>query len=74
MANEDSTKTESIPIDITYKDIFPYPSYRPSQEEIIASLSDAIDSQKNVLLIASNGTGKTIMALSALLPISFEKE
>jgi DNA excision repair protein ERCC-2 len=51
---------------------FPYPSFRPYQEEVVRDINTAISAQKNVLLIASNGTGKTIMALSAILPIALK--
>ncbi|UYP48238.1 ATP-dependent DNA helicase [Candidatus Lokiarchaeum ossiferum] len=53
-----------------YHDFFPYDSYRPEQERVIQNISEAIALGKNAILIASNGTGKTIMALSAALPIA----
>ncbi len=52
-----------------YLDFFPYDEFRPEQEQIIQSISEAIALGKNTVLIANNGSGKTIMALSAALPI-----
>ena len=52
-----------------YNDYFPYSTYRPSQEKVIQEISEAIALGKNSILIATNGTGKTVMALSAALPI-----
>ena len=52
-----------------YNDYFPYSAYRPSQERVIQEISESIALGKNSILIATNGTGKTIMALSAALPI-----
>ena len=56
----------------SYSDFFPYPSYRLDQENIIEQVENAAREKKNVLLIAPNGTGKTIIVLSALLPVAFE--
>ncbi len=52
-----------------YNDYFPYSAYRPSQEKVIQEISEAVALGKNSILIATNGTGKTVMALSAALPI-----
>ena len=52
-----------------YNDYFPYSIYRPFQEKVIQEISEATALGKNSILIATNGTGKTIMALSATLPI-----
>jgi DNA excision repair protein ERCC-2 len=54
----------------TYKDLFPYKEYRNQQERVISEISESIAAKKNTLLVASNGTGKTIMALTAILPIA----
>ena len=56
------------------EDLFPYPQYRNDQGEIIAQINESALAGKNTVLIASNGTGKTIIALSALLPIALEKD
>ncbi|MFX1587963.1 MAG: DEAD/DEAH box helicase family protein, partial [Promethearchaeota archaeon] len=58
---------------INYNTFFPYEQYRQEQEAIIKQLENASKGRKIVLLSAPNGTGKTIMALSALLPLAFEK-
>jgi DNA excision repair protein ERCC-2 len=52
-----------------YSDFFPYPDYRPSQESVIQQLTESMALGKNAVLVATNGTGKTIMALSAALPL-----
>lgn len=57
----------------TYKEFFPYPSYRLEQEDIIQKIEKSARLKQNILLVAPNGTGKTIMALSALLPIALEQ-
>ena len=74
MAKSDPDKIENFiqsPKKILgYHDFFPYGSYRPEQEQVIQKISESIALGKNTILIASNGTGKTIMALSAALPIA----
>ncbi|MHA1451539.1 MAG: DEAD/DEAH box helicase, partial [Promethearchaeota archaeon] len=52
-----------------YSDIFPYRSYRRNQENVIKTLYKALQSQEHSLLIAPNGTGKTICNLAAAIPI-----
>ena len=56
-----------------YSQFFPYPSFRLEQEEIIEKIERSTRLNKNTLLVAPNGTGKTIMALSALLPVALER-
>ena len=58
---------------INYYTFFPYEQFRQDQEAIIKQLEKASKERKIVLLSAPNGTGKTIMALSALLPLAYEK-
>jgi DNA excision repair protein ERCC-2 len=55
-----------------YLQFFPYDQFRESQENIIRQIEKSACAKKNVLLLAPNGTGKTIIALSALLPIASE--
>ncbi|MFX1392299.1 MAG: helicase C-terminal domain-containing protein [Promethearchaeota archaeon] len=55
-----------------YLKFFPYNQFRVSQENIIKQIEKSARAKKNVLLLAPNGTGKTIIALSALLPIAVE--
>ena len=57
-----------------YQKFFPYPTYRESQEKIIQQIEQSARSKKNILLSAPNGTGKTVIALSGLLPIAIEKD
>jgi len=55
-----------------YMKFFPYTEFRHSQEKIIKQIEENAKQRKNILLVAPNGTGKTVIALSALLPIAIE--
>ena len=59
---------------LSYLNFFPYEEFREEQEDIIAKIEDATKQKKIVLLSAPNGTGKTVIALSALLPIAKERD
>jgi DNA excision repair protein ERCC-2 len=59
---------------INYLDFFPYEQFREEQEEIIKQVELASNEKKIVLLVAPNGTGKTIITLSALLPLIFQND
>ncbi len=59
---------------MNYAQYFPYPSFRTSQEKIIKQIEESARKRKNILLSAPNGTGKTIIALSALLPLAIEED
>ena len=58
---------------INYIDFFPYKQFREQQENIIKQIEKASKEKKNTLLVAPNGSGKSIIALSALLSLAFEK-
>ncbi len=53
---------------------FPYESVRPNQDEFICTVYNAVKERHSVLVEGSNGLGKTISALSAVLPIALEKK
>ncbi len=59
---------------INYIHFFPYEQFRESQENIIRQIEESARSKKNILLLAPNGTGKTIIALSALLPVAIKND
>ena len=57
-----------------YSSFFPYEQFRQEQEKIIVQIEKAAADKKNSLLSAPNGTGKTIIALSALLPLAIQNK
>ena len=57
---------------MNYSNFFPYEQFRQDQENIIIQIEKASADKKNSLLSAPNGTGKTIIALSALLPLALK--
>jgi DNA excision repair protein ERCC-2 len=71
-----SAKKTEVPLikGINYLTFFPYDNFREDQERIIREIEDSGRNKKNILLMAPNGTGKTIIALSALLPVAIEKD
>ncbi len=54
------------------KEYFPYSIVRPSQDEFISIIHDALENHSHALLEGSNGLGKTVAALSACLPVAKE--
>ncbi len=58
----------------SYIKFFPYPKFRLEQENIIEKIELFAREGKNIILVAPNGTGKTIIALSALIPVAIEKK
>jgi DNA excision repair protein ERCC-2 len=57
---------------MNYSNFFPYEQFRQEQENIIIQIEKASADKKNSLLSSPNGTGKTIIALSALLPLALK--
>ena len=55
-------------------DYFPYENVRPHQDQFIGTVYSAVKERRSVLIEGSNGLGKTISALSAVLPIAMEKK
>ena len=53
---------------------FPYETVRPYQGQFIETVSAAVENHKSVLIEGSNGLGKTISALSAVLPTAIERK
>jgi DNA excision repair protein ERCC-2 len=53
---------------------FPYASVRPFQDQFINTIYTSIKERQSVLIEGSNGLGKTISALSAVLPTAIEKK
>ena len=58
----------------TYLEFFPYPTFRLEQENIIEKIELFAREGKNIILVAPNGTGKTIIALSAIIPVAIDKK
>ena len=73
------TKSEKKSLEVvngplTYQTFFPYEQFREDQERIIRDIEASAKLRKNILLVSPNGTGKTIIALSSLLPLVYEKK
>ena len=57
----------------SYHTFFHYLSFREGQEQVIKSISLSQVKKGHFLLIAPNGTGKTITSLCSILPLAYEK-
>jgi Rad3-related DNA helicase len=55
--------------DRSYHEIFPYDTYRDKQEEIIENIKDSIKNKDGCIIVARNGIGKTVLALTAVMSI-----
>ncbi len=53
---------------ITYTEFFPYPEPRKGQDEMMASIEDAVRKGTHICAEAPNGFGKTCATLSGALP------
>jgi DNA excision repair protein ERCC-2 len=62
----------ALPKDVL--DFFPYPAVRPYQDQFINAVYTGVKERRSVLIEGSNGLGKTISALSAVLPTAMEKK
>ncbi|MFX1389476.1 MAG: helicase C-terminal domain-containing protein [Promethearchaeota archaeon] len=58
---------------MNYLSFFPYEQFRENQEKIIQQIENSSSERKITLLLAPNGTGKTIIALCGLLSLVYEK-
>ncbi len=56
------------------QEYFPYATVRAHQDHFISTVYNAVKEKRSVLIEGSNGLGKTISALSAVLPIAIEKK
>jgi DNA excision repair protein ERCC-2 len=61
-----------LPLDVA--EYFPYASVRPNQDQFIKTVFDAVEKRRSVLIEGSNGLGKTISAISSVLPTAVEKD
>lgn len=61
-----------LPKDI--QEYFPYTNVRIHQDNFINTVYDAVKEKRSVLIEGSNGLGKTISSLAAVLPIAMEKK
>ncbi|MFX0044914.1 MAG: hypothetical protein ACFE8Z_03635, partial [Candidatus Hermodarchaeota archaeon] len=53
---------------VTYTDFFPYPEPRKGQDEMMASIEDAVRDGTHICAEAPNGFGKTCATLSGAMP------
>jgi DNA excision repair protein ERCC-2 len=60
-----------LPLEVA--EYFPYNSARPHQDDFIATVNQAVNDRRSVLIEGCNGLGKTISALSACLPVAMKK-
>ncbi|TKJ19984.1 MAG: hypothetical protein CEE43_13995 [Promethearchaeota archaeon Loki_b32] len=59
--------------DLDFTDFFPYQTYRKGQKTIIEKIKKSCSQGDNFILIAPNGTGKSIIGLSSVLPFLYNK-
>jgi DNA excision repair protein ERCC-2 len=63
----------TVPLPKEVQAYFPYATVRPNQDKFIATVFNGVRERRSVLIEGSNGLGKTISALSAVLPTAVEK-
>ncbi len=56
------------------EEYFPYASVRQHQDQFIETIHTAVRNRQSVLIEGSNGLGKTISSLSAVLPVAIKKK
>ena len=57
--------------DWNYRKFFPYDEFRQDQEATIVGIDKCIKKNGNFILIAPNGTGKTITSLCGVFPLAY---
>ncbi len=55
-------------------EFFPYNTVRPYQAQFISTIFNGVKDRRSVLIEGSNGLGKTISSLAAVLPTAFSKK
>ena len=58
--------------ELDYRIFFPYLSFRVGQEEIINKIENVFGNKGHFILVAPNGTGKSVIALSSVLPLVYK--
>jgi DNA excision repair protein ERCC-2 len=74
MTTQASKEHTMVKLPSQVAEYFPYDKVRPHQDEFISTVYNAVANRRSVLIEGSNGLGKTISALSAVLPIAIEKK
>lgn len=65
-----STGAAMLKLPEKVEEYFPYSTVRPSQDDFINTIYEALESRSHALLEGSNGLGKTVATLSACLPVA----
>ncbi len=58
--------------ELDYRIFFPYSSFRVGQEDIINKIENVFRNKGHFILVAPNGTGKSVIALSSALPLVYK--
>ncbi|MCW4006408.1 MAG: hypothetical protein NWF04_07430 [Candidatus Bathyarchaeota archaeon] len=65
------SKTTALPTEV--EPYFPYSKVRANQDKFISTIYGGVKERRSVLIEGTNGLGKTISSLSAVLPTAMEK-